>query len=120
MANVGTHNFYGPTHQVIGLDTPDDEDVVAELENAERYNRVYFMSSAGAVDVDVSQDGTNFAQEVAFIDLHSLTPAARVIVALPDLIYLLEGTFKTVRFAQSGATDVTNFVAWWAQSGRGT
>jgi len=120
MANVGTQNFYGPTHQLIGIPGVDAGDVVAELENAERYNRVYFMTSAGLVDVDVSQDGTNFAEQVAFEDLHSVAPATRVIVTVNDLIYLLEGTFKTVRFAQSGATAVADFVAWFAQAGRGT
>jgi hypothetical protein len=72
------------------------------------------------VDVDVSQNGSDFAVAVAFIDLHSLTPATRVIVTAPDLIYLLEGTFKSVRFLQNGATDVADFTAWFAQSGRGT
>ena len=118
MANVGTHNFYGPTHQIIGIAGIADNQVVAELENAERYNRVYFMSSAGVVDVDVSLDGTNFAAAVAFEDLHSLAPATRVIVTVADLVYMLVGTFKTVRFRQN-TTNVDDFIAWFAQAGRG-
>ena len=119
MANVGVQNFLGPLHQIVGIPGVADNQVVAELENAERYNRFYFMSSAGLVDVDVSLDGINFAVAVAFIDLHSLAPATRVIVTAADLIYVLEGTFKTVRFRQE-TTNVVDFIVWCAQAGRGT
>ena len=118
MANVGTQNFAGPTHQIIGIAGLADNQVVIELENAERYNEFTLMSSAGEMDVDVSLDGVNFAAAVAIEDLHSLTPATRVVVTVADLIYRFQGTFKTVRIRQE-TNNVADAVLYCGQLGRG-
>lgn len=120
MANVGVQNFYGPLHLILGIAGTGDNAIVAELENAERYNRFFFMTSDGLVDVDISLDGTNFALAVAFTDKHSLTPATKVIVTVNDLLYVFDGTVKTIRFRQNGATAVADLIIWCAQAGRGT
>ena len=63
---------------------------------------------AGAMDVDVSLDGTNFAVAIAMNDEASLTPATKVIVTAPGLLYSFRGNFAAVRIRQNGATDIAN------------
>jgi len=118
MANVGTPNYAGPTMQIIGIAGAADNQVVAELENAERYNEFTLMSSAGEMDVDVSLDGVNFAVAIAIEDLHSLTPATRVVVTAADLVYRFQGTFKTVRVRQE-TNNVADAILYCSQNGRG-
>ncbi len=117
MANVGTQSYHGPTHQIVGIAGVADNQVVIELENAERYNEFTLMSSAGAMDVDVSLDGINFAVAIAIEDLHSVAPATRVVVTAADLIYRLQGTFKTIRVRQA-VTNVDDAVLLCGQLGR--
>lgn len=118
MANVGIHNFAGPTHQIIGIAGVADNQVVAEIENAERYNEFTLMSSAGAMDVDVSLDGVNFAAAIALEDLHSTTPATRVVVTAADKVYRFQGTYKTIRVRQA-VTNIDDAILYCGQLGRG-
>ena len=119
MALVGTPNFAGPTMQVLGVDGVNDNDIVIELDNVERYNEFTLMSSAGAMDVDVSLDGTNFAVAIALEDLHSLTPAVREVATTADLIFRIQGTIKAIRIRQDGVTAAADPVLYCGQLGRG-
>ena len=119
MALVGTPNFAGPTMQVLGVDGVNDNDVVIELDNVERYNEFTLTTLLGSVDVDVSLDGTNFNAAIALEDLHSLTPATKVIATTAGLIYRFQGTFKAIRIQQDTATDATDPVLYCGQLGRG-
>jgi len=96
-----------------------DNSVVLELENAERYNEFTLMSGAGAMDVDVSLDGTNFAPAIAMIDVESADPATRVVATVAGKAYRFAGTFKTIRVLQKGATEVGGAVLWCGIAGRG-
>ena len=119
MANIGTPNFVGPTQQILGIAGVLDNDIVLEQENLERYNEFTLSSSAGAMDVDVSLDGTNFTAALALTDLESLAPATRVIVTVAAGIFQFTGTFKHIRIRQNGATAVANAVLYCGQAGRG-
>ena len=70
------------------------------------------------MDVDVSLDGTNFAAAIALTDLHSLTPATKVLATTADLIYFFEGNYKAVRVLQDGVTAVADAVLVCGQGGR--
>ena len=115
--NVTVQGTIGFATLVGDFDGADDS-VVIELENTERYNEFTLMSGAGAMDVDVSLDGTNFAAAIAMIDGESVAPATRVVVTAAGKMYRFEGTFKTVRVLQKGATEVGAAVLWCGQLGR--
>lgn len=108
MANVGTHVENQNTLVAVRAATPDDNDVVIELADASRFDTFSLMSTAGAMDVDVSLDGTNFAVAIAITDEKTTTPAVKVIVTAPGLLYSFRGNFKVVRIRQNGATDTAN------------
>lgn len=110
----GTAGFAGLSGDFDGT----DDDIVIELENAERYNEFTLMSGAGVMDVDVSLDGTNFAPIIALTDLESTTPATRVVVTVAGQLYAFYGTYKTVRVRQASAVEVGAAVLWCAQQGR--
>ena len=92
-----------------GGNSDDDNDVIFTLD-ADGFNKFTFGSTAGAVDVLVSLDGTNFlSTAVYFNSLISATPATQVNVTAANGLYVLTGRFAKVRFLQNGATDVENF-----------
>lgn len=88
----------------------NDNDVVFEiLENAELYDTWQLGSTAGAMDVFVSGDGTNFqSAAIAMIDLGSTAPSTAVIVTTAGGNYGIRGRWKAIRVLQNGATAVEN------------
>ena len=119
MANVGTINAKGETLEILGIAGTGDNAIVMELDNCERWNEFAIISTAGAMDVDVSLDGTNFAAAVALIDGTSATPATRVVVTAASRVYTFQGTVKAFRVRQNGATAVANSVCIASRVGRG-
>ena len=108
MAAVGTPNFQGETLRVIGVVTPNDNDVVIEAENIERYSEFTLGSTAGAMDVQVSLDGTNFlTAQLSLADLGAITTAP-VLVTVANRVYRFRGVFKSIRVSQNGATDTAD------------
>lgn len=118
MALIGTPNHRGTTLQVVGIAGVNDNDIVIELDDVQRFNEFALMSSAGAMDVDVSLDGTNFAAAIALENKHSATPGTRVVVTAADLLYYFEGNFKAVRVRQAGAGAVADAILVCGQKGR--
>lgn len=118
MALVGTPNHRGTTLQVVGIAGVNTNDIVIELDDVSRFNEFSLMSSAGAMDVDVSLDGTNFAAAIALEDKHSVAPGTRVVTTAADLLYYFEGNYKAVRVRQNGATAVADAILVCGQKGR--
>lgn len=66
-------------------------------------------STAGAMDVFGSLDGTNYlATAIALIDLNSTDPSTLVSVTAAGGLYGFRGHFKAIKFLQNGATAVAN------------
>lgn len=117
MALIGTPHHRGTTLQIVGIDTTADNVICLEVDDVQRFNEFMLMSSAGAMDVEISIDGTNFTGVLALEDKHSLTPATRVIVTAADRAYYFEGNYKAIRVRQA-VTNVTNPVLVCGQKGR--
>lgn len=118
MALVGTPNHRGTTLQVVGIAGTGDNAIVIELDDVQRFNEFALMSSAGAMDVDVSLDGVNFALAIALEDKHSVAPGTRVVVTAADLLYYFEGNYKAIRVRQAGATAVADAILMCGEKGR--
>lgn len=86
----------------------NDNDVLCTV-NATDYDTWILGSTAGAMDVFVSLDGTNFlASAVALEDMVSTTPATRVVVTAAGRAFKLLIKCKLIRVLQNGATGVAN------------
>lgn len=95
---------YGP------LASNADNAVVFTLTGNGQDNDTYQLgSSAGAMDVFGSGDGTNFlATPLALIDLASTTPATRVVETAAGRHFQFTGRYKAIQILQKGATAVEN------------
>jgi hypothetical protein len=94
-----------------GSGTNDNDVVIQQASNAEQYDTWQLCSTAGAMDVFVSSDGTNFmTAPLALIDLGSTTPATAVVETSANGHYGFKGRWRAVRVLQKGATAVANAV----------
>lgn len=121
MALVGTPHHRGSTLQVVGIAGTGDNAIVIELDDVSRFDMFSLMSSNGAMDVDVSLDGTNFTLGTAALaleDKHSTTPGTRVVVTAADRVYYFEGNYKSVRVRQNGAVAVADAILICGKRGR--
>lgn len=87
-----------------------DNDIIVELTgNGDLYSTWQIASTAGAMDIEVSLDGTNYlAAVMALIDLMSTAPSTAVVVTAAGRVYGFKGRYKKVRVRQNGATAVAN------------
>ena len=87
-----------------------DNDLIFEVPaNAELFDTWQLGSTAGAMDVFVSGDGTNYmASAVALIDLGSTAPSTAVVVTTAGGNYGIRGRWKKIKVLQNGATAVAN------------
>lgn len=94
----------------VGGSSADDNDVVFDIsDNAELFDTWQLGSSAGAMDVFVSGDGTNYqSAALALIDLGSTAPSTAVVVTEAGGNYGIRGRWKGIRVLQNGATAVAN------------
>lgn len=119
MANVGTINAKSETAEILGVAGTNTGDIVIDFDSAERWNSFTLQTTTGVVDVDVSAGLDVFKTVIALEDLHSLTPATRVIVTTATKIFRFTGTFKRIRVRQEGATAAVGTVLICARTGRG-
>ena len=94
----------------VGGSSADDNDVVFDIsDNAELFDTWQLGSSAGAMDVFVSGDGTNYqSAALALIDLGSTAPSTAVVVTEAGGNYGIKGRWKGIRVLQNGSTAVAN------------
>lgn len=85
-----------------------DNDVIVQSEDVSAYREFLLMSTAGALDVFVSLDGTNYATaQLSLIDLGANT-SDPVLVTAANRVYGFFGTFAKIRVLQNGATAGAN------------
>lgn len=93
-----------------GSGTNDNDVVITFDDVVEGADTFLLMSTAGAMDVFPSLDGTNFATAALSLEDLGATTSTPVIVTVANRIYRFRGKFKSIRVLQNGATGVANAV----------
>lgn len=108
MAQVGTTNYHGKRQLSAGIAGTGDNTIVLETTDVSHFETFTLMSTAGAMDVDVSLDGTNFTTApLSMADLGS-TATAPVIVTAAGRLYGFRGNYKIIRVRQNAGVAVAN------------
>jgi len=89
-----------------GVGTNDNDAVITTGETL-RYDTFMLQTTAGAVDVSVSLDGTNFSTDPLSLQDLGATTNAPVTVTAPNRTYGFRGKFAKIIVSQNGATAVT-------------
>jgi hypothetical protein len=99
---------HGVTGFIAGTTGVNDNDVLIEFDsNVEAFDTFELMSTAGAMDVFVSLDGTNYTTAAhSLADLGAITTDP-VIVTAANRVYGFRGKYKKIKVLQNGATAVT-------------
>ena len=105
----GTVSEIGGTIVFLGAATTDDNDVVIETGDISQFNHFSLGSTAGAMDVLVSLDGTNFLTAPLSLDDHGgVARAVPVLVTVANRLYTFSGIFRAIRVLQNGVTDTAD------------
>ncbi len=86
----------------------NDNDVVIQTTDVSGYREFSLQSTAGAMDVFVSLDGTNYTTAPLSMIDRGATTSDPVIVSAANRSYAFFGTFHMLRVLQNGATAVAN------------
>jgi hypothetical protein len=105
---IGTVNEWGQRIQYQGIAGVNDNDVVIETGDISHYTMYNLMSTAGAMDVLVTLDGTNYTTAPLSLVDQGAVSATPVIVTAPNRMYGFSGVFLKIRVLQNGATAVAN------------
>lgn len=84
----------------------NDNDVLFTSGRMLAYDTFMVSSSAGAVDVEVTQDGTIWDGPVSMADLGAIT-SDPVVVTVAGRQYGFKGKYQQIRVLQNGATAAT-------------
>lgn len=84
----------------------NDDDVVIQTNSVDQFDAFMLTSTAGAMDVFVSLDGTNYATAALSLQDFGATTSDPVIVTAAGQVYGFVGKFKAIRVLQNGATAV--------------
>lgn len=91
----------------LGSAAADNATVFEITANADLFDTWQLSSSAGAMDVVVSSDGTNYQTAVlALVDLGSTAPGTTVVETTAGGNYGIRGRWKKLKVLQKGATAV--------------
>lgn len=84
-------------------------DVIASITDDALHNDTWELASTGgAMEIEVSLDGTNYlASKLALLDMTSTTPSTMVVATTAGKIAAFRGKFRAIRIKQTGATAVT-------------
>ena len=85
-----------------------DNDVVIQTEDVSGYREFSLQSTAGAMDVMVTLDGTNYTTAPLSLIDRGATTSDPVIVTAANRSYAFYGPFYKARVLQNGATAVAN------------
>lgn len=86
----------------------NDNDVVIQTGDISRCDEFLLQSTAGAMDVFVSLDGTNYATAALSLTDLGATTTDPVVVTAANRTYGFRGTYALIRVLQNGATGVAN------------
>jgi hypothetical protein len=99
---------HGVTGFIAGTTGENDNDVLIEFtSNVEAFDVFELMSTAGAMDVFVSLDGTNYTTAALSLADLGATSTDPVIVTAANRMYGFRGKYKKIKVLQNGATAVT-------------
>ena len=88
-----------------------DNDVIIQLgstgDNVSDFNTWLFQCVAGAADVTVSLDGTNWSNPVSLADLSAITSDPVIVMAAGKLYGIAGMHVKMLRVLQNGAVATT-------------
>lgn len=94
-----------------GVGVNNGDIVIEILSNAENYDTWQLGSTAGAMQVFGSLDGTTYlTAPLALVDLGSTTPSTTVVTTTANGQYGLKGRWKKIKLLQSGGAAVAGAV----------
>lgn len=95
-----------------GSGTNDNDAVITITNSASsdllNYDSFMLMSTAGAMDVFVTLDGTNYTTAALSLADLGATTTAPVVVTAANRLYSFRGKFSGIIVRQNGATAVQN------------
>lgn len=107
---IGTAENKSHSTRYTGIAGVNDNDIVIETDVIERHQAFILMTTAGAADVDVTLDGTNWSTApLSLVDMGGIS-ASPVIVTVANRVYGFRGVFYKIRVRQNGAPAVANAV----------
>lgn len=87
----------------------NDNDVIVQADDVAKYSEFHLMTTAGATDVTVSLDGTNYTTApLSLIDFGATTIGTAVLVTAANRMYRFTGVYQKVRVLQNGVTAPEN------------
>ena len=95
-----------------------DNDLVIHATDVSEFDTFLLQSTAGAMDVTVSLDGTNFSTAPLSLADLGATSTDPVIVTAANRTYGFRGTYRAIKVSQNGATAVANASLMCARTGR--
>lgn len=88
-----------------------DNDVVVQADGVSGYRTFDITTTAGAADVYVSYDGTNYhTAALSLQDLGSASLTTSVVVTAANRVYRFSGCFEKIRVLQAGATPPADVI----------
>lgn len=101
-------NHLGNLLFITGESSSSDTELVFTTSDVSQYRSFVLMSTAGAMDVEVTLDGTNWITAPLSLIDYGATTTDPVIVTVAGRLYGFPGQFKQVRCRQNGVTAVAN------------
>lgn len=86
----------------------DNNDLVLTLDDASPFTTFTLMSTAGAMDVLVSLDGTNFSTAPLSLTDLGAEDNVPVLVTVAGRVFGFRGPYRKITVYQNGATAVAN------------
>ena len=105
-----TVESYGNVDIWSGGIATEDDDVVCQTGSVIHFNTFLIMSTAGALDVAVTLDGTNYSTAALSLTDMGAAASAPVIVSVANRVYGFKGYFMAIRVVEKGSTDVADVV----------
>lgn len=102
-----------PTHLSITGTGVNDNDLLLTVDETDGFSAFMLMSSAGAVDVEITLDGTNWSTAPLSLQDFGAASLNPVLVTVAGRVYGFVGKFRGVRIRQNGATGATATLVCW-------
>lgn len=109
-----TEEFFGQWVRFTGTGA-NDNDVLFTTSDLDQWDACWLMSSDGAVDVQVTLDGTNWSTAPLSLQDFGATDNSGVLVTVAGRVYGFAGKPQKVRVLQNGATAATAAMNCWKQ-----
>lgn len=115
---LAVSNFMGSALRFTGGIGVSANDVVIQTNDIAQFDTFLLQSTAGAMQVLVSLDGTNYSTAPLSLTDMGATVSDPVIVTAANRTYRFRGTFSKIRVTQNGATGLANATLICSRLGR--